>query len=31
MDDLYFNNEDLGVTPMIVEKYIDDTDDNNFI
>ena len=30
MDDLYESNEDLGVFPMIVEKYIDDVEEDNY-
>lgn len=30
MEELYFSNEDLGVYPLIVEKYVDDIDDENF-
>jgi len=30
MDDLYDSNEDLGVFPMVVEKYIDDIEDKEF-
>jgi hypothetical protein len=31
MDDLYFSNEDYGVSPVVVEKYIDDTEEDGFI
>lgn len=30
MEDLYFANEDYGVSPVIVEKYIDDAEEDNF-
>ncbi len=31
MEDLYFNKEDYGVCPVVLEKYIDDIDENEFI
>jgi hypothetical protein len=31
MDDLFYNNEDFGVEPMITEKYIDDIEDDSII
>lgn len=31
MEDLYFSNEDYGVSPVIIEKYIDDADEGEFI
>lgn len=31
MDDLYFSNEDYGVCPIVLEKYIDDIDEEGFV
>lgn len=31
MDELYLDNEDLGVYPTITEKYIDDIDEDRFV
>jgi len=31
MDDLYLDNEDLGVYPTITEKFIDDIEEENYI
>jgi hypothetical protein len=31
MDELYLDNEDLGVYPTITEKYIDDIEEDNYI
>jgi hypothetical protein len=31
MEELYISNEDYGVSPVIVEKYIDDVDESEFI
>jgi hypothetical protein len=31
MEELYISNEDYGVSPVIVEKYIDDVDESGFI
>lgn len=31
MEELYFSKEDYGVYPEIVQKYIDDTDDDCFV
>lgn len=30
MDEMYFNNEDYGVFPMIVEKHIDDMTEEDY-
>jgi hypothetical protein len=31
MDDLMDSNEDLGVYPMVTEKYIDDIDEDQYV
>jgi len=31
MDDLYIDNEDLGVYPSITEKYIDDIEEDRYL
>lgn len=31
MEELYFSNEDYGVSPVVLEKYIDDVDEGGFI
>lgn len=31
MDDLFYNNEDFGVEPVITEKYVDDVEDDSII
>jgi|688.fasta_scaffold2837581_2 hypothetical protein len=31
MDELYLDNEDLGVYPTIIEKFIDDIEEENYI
>ncbi len=31
MEDLYFVKEDYGVCPVVLEKYIDDVDESEFI
>jgi hypothetical protein len=31
MDDLMDANEDLGVYPMVTEKYIDDIDEDQYV
>lgn len=30
MDELFFTNEDFGITPFIQEAYVDDIDDENY-
>jgi hypothetical protein len=30
MEDLYFSKEDYGVSPEVVQKYIDDAEDDDF-
>ncbi len=31
MEELYLSNEDYGVCPVLVEKYIDDTEEDKFV
>ncbi len=31
MEELYFSNEDYGVSPVVIEKYIDDVKEDEFI
>lgn len=31
MEELYYNSEDYGVYPEVVEKYIDDMTDEDFV
>lgn len=31
MEDLYFQNEDYGVAPEIVEKFIDDVEEDGYV
>jgi hypothetical protein len=31
MEDLYLDNDDLGVYPTITEKFIDDIEEENYI
>ena len=31
MEDLYFSNEDYGVYPFVIEKYIDDIEQDGYV
>lgn len=31
MEELYFDNGDLGVSPVLHEKYIDDADEDDYV
>lgn len=31
MEELYYSNEDYGVSPVVIEKYIDDTEEDGFV
>ena len=31
MEDLYFQNEDYGVAPEIIEKFIDDVEEDEYV
>lgn len=31
MEDLYFSNEDYGVAPEIIEKHIDDIEEDEYV